>query len=146
MQQAQINEAGHRAEAEARGMAAERGDEKNQQMQQKVRRSLSAAAHCPMLQPACNASFLADRVQPLGKDNPTKLSVLITFRTVCALMKHRPRTACICCCVAVLLQALDPSSVVSEAPVDSPQQMQQLADNAGPAGAQGGMQVCANVT
>lgn len=36
MQQARIIEAGHRAEAESRGMSAERGDEKNQQMQEKV--------------------------------------------------------------------------------------------------------------
>jgi hypothetical protein len=37
MQQARISEAGHQAEAESRGMPTERGDEKNQQMQQKMK-------------------------------------------------------------------------------------------------------------
>ncbi|KAF6258086.1 hypothetical protein COO60DRAFT_1520704 [Scenedesmus sp. NREL 46B-D3] len=48
-----------------------------------------------------------------------------------------PRGAlCVLCCTAPcwLLQALNPSSNFPEAPLDSPQQLQQVADNQGPAG------------
>jgi hypothetical protein len=45
------------------------------------------------------------------------------------------------CIVYSALQALDPSSDFPEAPLDSQQQLQAVADNQGPAGNHEGMQV-----